>query len=280
MKFYRHWIKCTRDVQLPDSNGRTIPMTVYGHSNISMKDAQTSGERLLNSFARRLVFHMFPWEYDTDGRPIREEVLHEISPRNIVTRNRYGAEVLNSTQLVFIDIDGMLPAGKGIFGQLVGLFTTSPPPGSPEDALARVARMAAKAGYDRAHIRVYKTKAGFRLMMLDRDIEGKHSAELMAAFHADSTYAKLCRIQNCYRARLTPKPFRLHIRKCRFSYPETDETVLAKQIQWLEEYNARMKNFATCHYLGSINATYKTMADDTIRYHDERTRAMTDLPLA
>lgn len=276
MKFYRYWIKCTQDIQMPDSSGNTMPMTVYGHSNISLADAMTSGKRLLDEFTRRLISHLHPWEYDADGRPIREEILLEISPRNIVTRNRYGAEVLNSTQLIFIDIDGELPAGKGFFG----LFTKSSLQDDGEEALARVATLAKKAGHDRAHIRIYKTKAGFRLMMIGRDIEGKHSGDLMAAFHADPTYAKLCRIQDCYRARLTPKPFRLHIRKCHFNYPETDESIIEKQIQWLEEYNAKIKNFATCHYLGSINATHEITVNEAVRHHDERTHAMTNLPLA
>ena len=77
MKFYRYWIKCTRDILLPETNGKTFPMSVYGHSNISLADAKDSGQRLLDGFAKRLVFHLSPWEYDMDGRPIREETLLE-----------------------------------------------------------------------------------------------------------------------------------------------------------------------------------------------------------
>ena len=134
MKFYRHWIKCTRDIPLPGTDGKMFPMSVYGHSNISPEDAKSSGQRLLDAFAKRIVSQLSPWEYDRDDRPIREETLLELSSRNIVTRNRYGAEVLNSTQLVFIDVDGDLPSGKGFFGWLGGLFSDK----SPEDADAEV----------------------------------------------------------------------------------------------------------------------------------------------
>ena len=280
MKFYRHWIKCTRDIPLPGTNGRTFPMSVYGHSNVSPEDARASGQRLLDTLVQRATGRPAPWEYDADGRPIREETLLELSSRNIVTRNRYGAEVLNSTQLVFIDVDGDLPSGKGFFGWLGGLFSAKSPEDSDAEALARVAGLAGKAGHARTHIRVYRTKAGFRLMLLNCDTEGKNSGDLMKAFHADPTYARLCRIQNCYRARLTPKPHRIRLRKCPFNYPETDAEVLEKQHQWLAEYNEKITTFATCRYIGSLNGPNGIAVNDAARYHDERTNAMTNLPLA
>lgn len=280
MKFYRHWIKCTRDIPLPGTDGKMFPMSVYGHSNISLEDAKASGQRLLDAFAKRIVSQLSPWEYDRDDRPIREETLLELSSRNIVTRNRYGAEVLNSTQLVFIDVDGALPSGKGFFGWLGGLFSAKSPEDSDTEALARVARLAGKAGHARTHIRVYRTKAGYRLMLLNCDTEGKYSGDLMKAFHADPTYARLCRIQNCFRARLTPKPYRIRQRKIRFNFPETDAEVLEKQHQWLAEYNEKITTFATCRYIGSLNGPNGIAVNDAARYHDERTNAMTNLPLA
>ena len=280
MKFYRHWIKCTRDIPLPRTDGKTFPMSVYGHSNISLEDAKSSGQRLLDAFAKRIVSQLSPWEYDRDDRPIREETLLELSSRNIVTRNRYGAEVLNSTQLVFIYVDGALPSGKGFFGWLGGLFSDKSSEDSDTEALARVERLAEKAGHAQTHIRVYRTKAGYRLMLLNCDTEGKYSGELMKAFHADPLYANLCRIQNCYRARLTPKPYRIRQRKCRFNYPETDETILETQRKWLDEYNEKIAKFATCHYIGSLNGPNGIAVNDAARYHDERTNAMSNLPLA
>ena len=143
-----------------------------------------------------------------------------------------------------------------------------------------MAKLAAKAGHAMTHIRVYRTKAGYRLMLLNCDTEGKYSRELMKAFHADPIYADLCRVQNCYRARLTPKPHRIRQRKIRFNYPETDAEVLETQRQWLEEYNAKIANFATCHYIGSLNGPNGIAANEAARYHDERTNAMSNLPLA
>ena len=280
MKFYRHWIKCTRDIPLPGTDGKTFPMSVYGHSNISLEDAKSSGQRLLDAFAKRIVSQLSPWEYDRDDRPIREETLLELSSRNIVTRNRYGAEVLNSTQLVFIDVDCPLPSSGGLFGWIMDLFSNSPSQDTESEELARVAKLAAKAGHAQTHIRIYRTKAGYRLMLLNCDIEGKSSGELMKAFHADPLYADLCRIQNCYRARLTPKPYRIRQRKCRFNYPETDETILETQRKWLDEYNTKIVNFATCRYIGSLNGPNGIAVNDAARYHDERTNAMSNLPLA
>jgi hypothetical protein len=52
----------------------------------------------------------FPERYAFADRPIREEILRELrdpwgASEAIVTRNGYGAEVLNTARLLFADID-------------------------------------------------------------------------------------------------------------------------------------------------------------------------------
>ena len=63
-------------------------------------------------------------------------------------------------------------------------------------------------------------------------------------------------------------------------FPETDAEVLEKQHQWLAEYNEKIATFATCRYIGSLNGPNGIAVNDAARYHDERTNAMTNLPLA
>lgn len=276
MRIYRYWTKCSRDILLPDKEKSFVqPTSVYGYSNASEEAARQCGEQLLDGLQKFLSEDAVPWSYDE--RPIREEILRELSPENIVTRNRYGAEVLNSTQLAFIDIDGSLPCSGGLFHWLAGLFGRK---GSTTD-LDRVAALAGAGPFVRGcQIRVYRTKAGYRLLLPDCGIAGKDSGPLMKQFHADPLYASLCRLQNCYRARLTPKPFRLRIHGRKFKFPERTEDEAAEEARWLEEYNAKMESYAVCSYLGTVNGPEGDSDNAAVRFHDDRTKAMSSLRLA
>lgn len=44
-------------------------------------------------------------EHDDYTVPLMEPILEQIDTDNIITRNRYGVQVLNSTSLCFVDID-------------------------------------------------------------------------------------------------------------------------------------------------------------------------------
>ena len=283
MKFYRYWIKCQRDLAHDATGGQPRQVTVaYGHSDLSPDDARACGERLLDRLQQRILGGTAPaWSYDTTERPIREEILRVITPQNVVTRNRYGAEVLNSSELVIVDLDGELPPTNFSLKRLLtGLFGAATPSGnlSQAEVLERVAALARRAECQEFPIRVYRTKAGYRLI-IDCVLDGKECKHLMEAFHADPLYATLCQAQDCYRARLTPKPHRLRLRKCRFNFPETDAAVLAAQQAWLEEYTSRSRDCAVCRYLGSINAPDGRADHPVIRFHDDRTGAMSDRPL-
>ena len=282
MKFYRYWVKCQRDLERHDLQGNQQRTVVYGHSDYSLDGARECGGRLLDLVQQRIANdgEAPRWSYETEERPIREEVLRTLTPLNVVTRNRYGAEVLNSADLVFVDVDGELPRSKSIFVELLQeLFFRNAPSQGNDDALERVVALAERAGCGNAPIRVYRTRAGYRLI-IDCVLEGKDSGKLRTAFRADRLYAPLCRVQNCYRARLTPKPYRIRLPKCQFNYPETDQTILTIQQNWLKNYYDRSKRYAVCHYLGSLNAPEGLSGHSVIRHHDECTGAMTDLPLA
>lgn len=60
----------------------------------------------------------------------------------------------------------------------------------------------------RIQLRIYKTAHGYRLLVESQRLRphGALFKELAKAFNCDPSYLKLCRSQECYRARLTPKP--------------------------------------------------------------------------
>ena len=114
MKLYRHWVAETREIA-----GTTFHLR--DGSNVSPEDAAAKLERraaiLRASEGRTLSAKesaaVREALLDLGGRTpegeyeaaICEEVLDEPAPRNAVTRNRYGAEVLNSEDTCFVDVD-------------------------------------------------------------------------------------------------------------------------------------------------------------------------------
>ena len=119
MRIYRYWLEKRGEVLLPD--GSSQPSRVFGYSNTSPAEAGEVAERNFAALQTRLNGENGPWSYD--ARPIREEIVREFSPENIVTRNRYGAEVLNSETLVFVDIDGFRPPAPSFLDTLRSLFS-------------------------------------------------------------------------------------------------------------------------------------------------------------
>lgn len=58
---------------------------------------------------------------------------------------------------------------------------------------------------------VYRSHLGFRLLVTYRLRSPTNAVaqEVFAAMRVDATYVRLCQTQNCYRARLGPKPGRI-----------------------------------------------------------------------
>ncbi len=94
-------------------------------------------------------------------------------------------------------------------------------------------------------IRVYETHSGIRLILGIQmaDPGSPESRKLLRSFHADRLYVDLCARQNCYRARLTPKPYRIKMKSMRLRYPyeEKDREPIDA---WVKEYTARSQGFS------------------------------------
>jgi hypothetical protein len=99
---------------------------------------------------------------------------------------------------------------------------------------------------------------------------------MMNEFNCDGLYMTLCHKQNCFRARLTPKPYRMKIRRYKVQYPrEGDDAELR---QWLADYERESRNFDVCRFIEQVGA--KHQVNDVIRLHDEITGANYRQPLA
>lgn len=135
-------------------------------------------------------------------------------------------------------------------------------------------------------LRLYRTPAGLRLLALHRVFDPRE-AEVKAAFEAlrvDPIYARMCFNQNCFRARVSPKPWRLGLQRLRSPYaaawrPEHAE--LPARLAWIEHYDRASASHASCRYVDTLGAGRIDAAAERVqRLHDAMCRAERDLPLA
>lgn len=256
-----------------------------------------------------------------EGLPIREEIIARHGD-SVITRNSYGALCLNTPNALFVDIDfeqgihvrldrsikwllfataiaGGFWSGKWWIGLLVLV---------PGWMLARwivkrvqEARMEKEGGVEgRANRRIeafvenhpdwnlrqYRTPAGFRLLAMHRlfDPREPEVESCFGALQADPIYALMCVRQHCFRARVSPKPWRIgitqHLRPRPGIWPINPERMPDRQ-RWVAEYERLVVNFASCSYMRSLGRGGVDPAVEQVRIlHDSLARAERMLPLA
>lgn len=112
MNIPRYWAKTQAHLRI--GGQRTDYLSTFiGHSDRSDEEAlQRARERVAAVQARidnQSTGHAAECEVC-----IREEIVKELSSDAVVTRNRYGAEVLNCARLIMIDVDK--PPAQGLWG--------------------------------------------------------------------------------------------------------------------------------------------------------------------
>jgi len=262
-----------------DPRGRRYALSIWGWSQEGVTDALSVAQRRLREVAGRLARGEPGDEYFYGRQPLREEILRTLGEAGdgtgaVVTRNRYGAEVLNTARLPFVDIDA--PPGRAASG-LFALFKKD----RTDPVLARIREACARHG--RSTFRVYKTGAGYRVLATDLSLDPKSQAtqDFLASFGSDPAFMKLCRIQGSFRARLTPKPWRVDLPLPPNQYPRDEPSERAEFDAWLKTYESASRGFATCKLLESIGSTRpSSQTRALVEGHDHVTRAESDLPLA
>lgn len=226
--------------------------------------------------------------YGYPDRALREPVLREIkSPDGelaaVITRNSYGALVLDTARVMFVDVD--LPEPKSpLGGWLKKLFS------KPEPSSARITEdsvLARAEAWRQSHPgwgwRVYRTKAGLRLLATHAlfDPEDGTTDQVFTALGADPLYQRLCRVQKCFRARLTPKPWRCGFENppCRWPWP--DAKAEARFKDWETRYQKACRDYATCEFTAAPGSQQIDLTVQLIlKVHDETTLADPKLDLA
>jgi hypothetical protein len=248
-----------------------------------------------------------------EGVPIREEVVVRHGD-DVITRNAYGARCLNSPDALFADVDFQPSTGlRPLLGTLAVLVLASTGIGVSAASwrlalilvaasvilcapLAKILLKLATAAQGGAEalarrrlgrflqrnpewsVRVYRTPGGLRLLATHRPFDpGDPQVEaFFRAVATDPIYARMCRRQNCFRARLTAKPWRIgiasHLRPRPGIWPVAPSR-MPLRTSWVAAYEARASQFASCRYVdtqgsGVVHHRIQSVVD----LHDRESR--------
>jgi len=270
----RSWCKAAGELEL--ERGEKQPLSVWGWGDDEAEARGRAGERLRRLIERWKGAAPERGEYDYAERPLREEILQVVDERAVLTRNRYGAVVLNAAGLLVLDVD--LPPASG-FQRLGRLFGKRDP---AEDALAKL-RDGLRAAAPASAFRLYRTAAGLRALAIDREFEpaSDETRTLMERTGTDPAFARLCRVQKSFRARLTPKPWRCACPNPPGEHPRAEEKSRERFAAWCERYARAIEPHATCRFLESVGErAVRPELAPLIELHDRVTRCGEPLPLA
>jgi phage baseplate assembly protein W len=219
--------------------------------------------------------------------PLREPILDELIVDGqqvlAVTRNRYGAEILNTDHVLIADVDlpeMREPSAGGMLRRLFGRRAAETEPPSVVERLAAIGTWArTNPGLG---VTVYRTASGLRVFVtgVEEPASSARGGQILAELDADPIYRELCRAHGTFRARLTPKPWRLPgMTAPRERWPFPDGNAERLFHRWLARYETAARGYAVCRLLDAHGPAPSILDERIIRLHDQRTGVHTPLPL-
>jgi hypothetical protein len=131
--------------------------------------------------------------------------------------------------------------------------------------------------------RIYRTRAGLRLLATHGLSAPDTSASdnVFDALDADPLYRTLCKNQKCFRARLSPKPWRIGVANPRARWPFADGKEEQHFKEWQTGYDQACAEWATCELIKQTgNTSVHPEVQLILGLHDQATRAESKLALA
>ncbi len=244
MKFAKYWSEVS--VAVDEAIFGTNKLSAWGASNENAEHAGVKAQERA-TMLRQLISRGFDAlrEYEYWNGYIREEVLGEVINRNgrvlaVLTRNCYGAIVLNTESVLFGDIDVIEP---GFLSRILQVFGKT-----KKDKAFFVSKIEQYQKQNPHYtLKVYETFAGLRVVVTNQVFEN-YSASAKAIFSAlgaDPLYVKLCETQSCFRARLTPKPWRINIERPETRFPRQEQAELDEFASWVQQYEMASRSVST-----------------------------------
>ncbi|MBI5563665.1 MAG: hypothetical protein HY870_02145 [Chloroflexi bacterium] len=263
MKIPKYWAKSTARVR---GDRGEFDLTFWRWSDTSQTDAAQAADARAREMAARFTSFEDLDRYGYADRPLREEIIESITSSDgresaVVTRNSYGALILNAARVMFIDIDFEAKSG-GLSARLRQLSGKAP--SSPEaDHLARIEEWARRN--PQWSMRVYRTFGGLRGLITNElfDPIDPGSTDVLKSLNSDPLYVRLCRAQECFRARLTPKPWRCGTPNPPSRYPWPTTGAEMAQRQWERTYEYAANRYTTCKLVKQFRSA--SMPSDVAR---------------
>lgn len=255
-----------------------------------------------------------------EGLPIREEVIERYND-SVLTRNSYGALCLNTPDVLFADIDFatepgfrfhiaallLLAALAAIAGWYFAswktlllmlfpglLFTSTLAEGlfrlqrlfqGGPQRRAMTAIQAFARGHPDWHLRLYRTPMGFRVLVMHKTFRpnAEETARFFREVGADPLYVRMCKNQHCFRARVSPKPWRIGVGRMGPRpgvWPIKPERMPERR-RWVARYRLAAANYSACRFVAKLGSDVTDPKADYVRdIHDRYCRAGQDLELA
>ncbi|RAK65811.1 hypothetical protein [Hymenobacter edaphi] len=287
MLLYTYWAREVLQYAAPD--GREYHLIAYAGSDDSPAAARQAAQKQLQQRRQRLEQGATLSRYPSGTAPLREPLVQRIDDGlggpllGAVTRNRYGSRVLNAARVMFLDVDradlwrrlprpaSMSPVLR-FFRRLFGIAAPPAPPALLPDEYLLERLRAWLLQHPDWSFRLYRTRAGFRLLVTHAPLEpnGSLAQAVFRFLPVDPTYARLCQNQDCYRARLDPKPWRIGLARPAHPFPFDTPAQAAEQARWEETLAARRQQYSVCELVGSYGSGYVCAeARPILTLHDE-----------
>lgn len=266
MKYHKFWMQDFRNVTI---DGKQEKIKIMAGSDVSKADAEKNLDAYTQIIQERINQGNNREEYEVE---IKEHVTEILNEKNIITVNRYGALVWNTTQYTILDLDQFIEK-QSIFD----LFRKKPKVDKKQKILNNFKANVKSLSPLGNSFRVYETPNGIRIIGKNYlDPSHPEYNKIMATLQVDWLYAILSKKQNCYRARLTPKPYRIPMQTIKIKSPLDCETEAYKN--WSKLYIEKSTNFSSVKLIETIGEDFSR--DLIVQYHDKITQAKANYKLA
>lgn len=264
MKTYKFWAEDTPSIKI---DGEPVSIKLLMGSDVSKEDARRLLLERAEQIESRIQRKAGVDEYEAE---IKEAIAQEIDANNVITVCRYGALILNTMQYSVYDLDGYHKSVFDFFGPLRHM--------NFKQRIVHKFKINAKKFPELGNsFRIYETCKGVRVIGKQYLDPGRERfRKIMDALCADYTYTALCIKQRCFRARLTPKPYRMKIDTYRVLSPLECET--AGYQSWAAMYASEAQAFSVVKLIETIGEDFSN--EEVIAEHDRRCNMHAQLKLA
>jgi hypothetical protein len=276
MRIPPFWTRATARVPGRPGNEQAAWGWSFDSMNAAKADALARAQRIID----RLRDGGHPDQYQYLHQPLHETIVRTIKSGDkdlaVITRNCYGALILNCASVCFVDVDFPPARSAGPLDSILSLFSSArrqQRAQGPIDATVQKVRQWAEANPDRS-FRIYRTFAGLRLLFTDGlySPTSSQTAALLDALGSDPLYRRLTEKQECFRARLTPKPWRCGHHNPPSHFLPEDTRLQQVYQRWVSDYETRCRDYAVCQLLDTAGRDHAPEPISTIvRLHDQYT---------